>query len=114
AKAAVIHLTKVVAVENVDVGVRANCLIVSGSPTRQGSRGAHEIGQFLNGPDWVPGSGDVGNPTVSALVLPEAIGAAVASLCADDALEINGSEIHVDRALTIGRALTEVAYASYV
>jgi NAD(P)-dependent dehydrogenase (short-subunit alcohol dehydrogenase family) len=113
AKAAVIHLTKVVAVENVDAGIRANCVIVGGSRTPQGSQGAQEIGRFLNGPDWVPSQAGAKSPMASALILSDAIAAAVASLCADDALEINGSEIRLDKGLTIGRALTDIAYSAY-
>jgi 3-oxoacyl-[acyl-carrier protein] reductase len=103
-KAAAIHLAKVIAVENLGRGVRANALIVGAVATELswGSLVAHA--QAVHGPDFnpAPPSPNGGSAMGALMLQPEGLANAVMLLCSDDAQEINGATIAVDRAFSAG------------
>ena len=103
-KAAAIHLAKVIAVENLGRGVRANALIVGAVATdlAWGSLVAHA--RAVHGPDFEPAPPtENGDSAMDALMIePEALADAVMLLCSDDAREINGATIAIDRTFSAG------------
>jgi 3-oxoacyl-[acyl-carrier protein] reductase len=102
-KAAAIHLAKVIAVENLGRGVRANALIVGAVATdlAWGSLVAHA--RAVHGPDFDPAPPTNGDSAMGPLMIePEALADAVMLLCSDDAREINGATIAIDRTFSAG------------
>jgi NAD(P)-dependent dehydrogenase (short-subunit alcohol dehydrogenase family) len=101
AKAGLIQLTKVLAVENFGRGVRANAVIM-GSVATEGNEAARaSIAEGAHGHDWVPGRSR-GGPLAPARMQPVDAARAVAVLCSDDAREITGASIAVDRGYSAG------------
>ena len=103
-KAAVMHLARVIAVENLGRGVRANALVVGAVATELsfGSLVAHA--RDVHGPDFTPAPPAEGEDSaMGALMLePEGLADAVMLLCSDEAREINGATIAIDRAFSAG------------
>ncbi len=96
-KAGLIHFTKVTAVETAGTGVRAN-VVIMGSVATEGnarSRAAASGGKWKEGES----TGGVLGP---ARMRPEDAGRAICVLCSDDAREITGSEIAIDRGFSAG------------
>jgi 3-oxoacyl-[acyl-carrier protein] reductase len=103
AKAGVIQLTKVIAVENAQHGVRANALLVGATDTDLVHRAMAEFG-----PEAAAAAKDgrVAEALGPLLLKPEGVAGAVLTLCAESAREINGAEIAVDRGLLAGTGHT--------
>jgi NAD(P)-dependent dehydrogenase (short-subunit alcohol dehydrogenase family) len=105
AKAAVIQLTKVIAVENIRNGVRANALLV-GSTDTELRRAAHSSFVATHLRPFEAGAASTGSDperTPSRLLMAaEGVATAVRLLCLEDAREINGSTITIDRGLLAG------------
>jgi len=97
AKAGVIQLTKVIAVENVANNVRANALLVGATDTDLVHKAFAEFS-----PDGAEGDDRAAEALGPLLLKPEGVAGAVLMLCSDDAREINGAAITVDRALLAG------------
>ena len=102
AKAAVIHLTKVIAVENRDAGIRANALVVGSVGTEQSRDAGLEMAKIVRGPDFVPDLTRPPNAFDSARMKPEAVARATAMLCDDDAAELTGAVVAIDRGFSAG------------
>jgi NAD(P)-dependent dehydrogenase (short-subunit alcohol dehydrogenase family) len=99
AKAGVIQLTKVIAVENVGNGVRANALLVGATDTELVHKAFSE---FAPAGATVSGADRAAEALGPLLLKPEGVAGAVLLLCSDAAREITGAEIAVDRALLAG------------
>lgn len=121
AKAAVIHVAKVIAVENVGRGVRANALVVGTVETELLYNTLLARGREIHGPHWNPaveenrvGDGGVLGVTV---MKPEALAEVITLLCSDGAREITGSVIAIDRGTSAGyydSTLVELATAGRI
>jgi NAD(P)-dependent dehydrogenase (short-subunit alcohol dehydrogenase family) len=105
-KAAVIQLARVIAVENMEFGVRANALIVGAVATELALSSLVARGRDMFGPDWTPPAPDDNGSSASAMdalmIPPENLANAVLMLCAPEAREINGAVIAVDRGFSAG------------
>jgi NAD(P)-dependent dehydrogenase (short-subunit alcohol dehydrogenase family) len=102
AKAAVIQLTKVIAVENRDRGIRANVVVVGSVGTEQSRDTGLEMAKIMRGPDFVPDPNRPPGVFGGARMHPDAVARAVATLCDDDAAELTGAVIAVDRGFSAG------------
>lgn len=94
-KAAVLHLTRSLAVEYGEGGVRVNAIVLGGGGTPMATRVADEMAKAVRGPDYVR------PPTPSRIDLTEFAGL-VALLCSDGAKLLNGAVISVDRGISAG------------
>jgi NAD(P)-dependent dehydrogenase (short-subunit alcohol dehydrogenase family) len=110
AKAAVIQLMRVIAVENFGTGIRANTVIVGAAPTEMAAAGMIDMGRSLRGPDWLPDPTAGGGALAAAMVDPEQLGRSIAVLCSDDAREINGATIAMDRGFSAGLLTSTALY----
>jgi len=106
AKAAVIQHAKVVAIENMGTGVRANAIIVGPVETELSYQSLLAHGRETHGQSWAPNIGSDGERNGASLgaatIRPEALAAAVMLLCTEEAKEINGGAISVDRGFSAG------------
>jgi NAD(P)-dependent dehydrogenase (short-subunit alcohol dehydrogenase family) len=102
AKAGVIQLTKVIAVENRDLGIRANTLVVGAVATDQSRDTGKAVSGFLKGPGFVPDKTKSIGAFANVRMDPEAVARTVALVCGDDAAELTGATIAVDRGFSAG------------
>jgi NAD(P)-dependent dehydrogenase (short-subunit alcohol dehydrogenase family) len=100
AKAAAIHLARIIAVENQAFGIRANALVVGAVATELSLASLVARGRDSFGPDWQPPTDAAAMDAV--MIPPERLAAAVLLLCSPDASEINGSVIAIDRGFSAG------------
>jgi len=96
-KAGLIHFTKITAVETFGTGVRAN-VVIMGSVATEGNARSRAA---ASGGKWEEGKSS-GGVFGQARMQPEDAGRAICVLCSDDAREITGSEIAVDRGFAAG------------
>ena len=96
-KAGLIHFTKITAVECFGTGVRANVVVMGSVATEGNARSRAEA----SGGKWKEGESS-GGVFGQARMQPEDAGRAICVLCSDDAREITGSEIAVDRGFSAG------------
>lgn len=104
-KAAAIQLARVIAVENLDHGVRANALIVGPVATELSLASLIARGRDTHGEDWTPSApvehGD--SSSIDAMTIPPRnVANAVLTLCTAESVEINGAVIAVDRGFSAG------------
>jgi NAD(P)-dependent dehydrogenase (short-subunit alcohol dehydrogenase family) len=105
AKAAVSHLTRAIAIENLQYGIRANSIEMGAVATQHAADVLADMGRYVHGPDWTPtppSEDTAGTPLSKALLDPGSVGRAVAVLCSDDAREINGAAIPMDGCFAAG------------
>ena len=105
AKAAAIQLARVIAVENLEFGVRANALIVGAVATELSQASLVARGRDMFGPDWVPPvpeADGAGSAMEALMIPPENLADSVLLLCAPEAREINGAVIAIDRGFSAG------------
>jgi len=102
AKAGLVQLTKVVAVENRDRGVRANALIIGAVPTQQSHDTAREVAKFLRGPDFAPDRSKPIGSFAGVRMKAESVARTIAALCSEDAAELTGATIALDRGFSAG------------
>lgn len=118
AKAGVVQLTRVLAVENLDAGVRANALVVGSVATDQAAGAGRAMATFVRGPDWTPPQDPKrGGPLAGSRMQPVDAARAIALLCSDDAREITGATIALDRGFSAGwlsSALLHLGSAGYL
>lgn len=106
AKAAVIQLTKTIALEGAAHGVRANAIIMGGAATEA----AGEVAMGMAAMATASGNGHGGDYGGTEMTLPEPllpiafedISAALALLASDDARAITGASVAIDRGLSAG------------
>lgn len=104
-KAAAIQLARIIAVENLDRGVRANALVVGPVATELSQASLLARGRDTHGEDWAPptpaGNGDASS--IDAMTIPpHNVANAVLILCTPESVEINGAVIAVDRGFSAG------------
>ncbi len=94
-KAAVIQLTKTIASEYVQHGIRANSILLGGVEGDTGSAVQEDILKYLDAP---------GKPhTNPALLMPsDGVAGALAALASDDCRYVTGASIAIDNAFTAG------------
>jgi NAD(P)-dependent dehydrogenase (short-subunit alcohol dehydrogenase family) len=99
AKAGVIQLMRVIAIENADRGIRANSVIIGGVTTPMNSEVIGELSVVMDNAE-----GAVANQKAAGgLMMPaEQCARSLAVLCSDDALEISGATINLDRCWSTG------------
>jgi NAD(P)-dependent dehydrogenase (short-subunit alcohol dehydrogenase family) len=98
-KAAAIQLARVIAVENMEFGIRANALIVGAVATELSLASLVARGRDMFGDAWSPPAPDGMDPM---MIPPENLADAVLMLCSPEAREINGAVIAVDRGFSAG------------
>jgi NAD(P)-dependent dehydrogenase (short-subunit alcohol dehydrogenase family) len=102
-KAAVIQLARVIAVENMEFGVRANALIVGAVATELSLASLVARGHDMLGDAWAPPVPNGSGSAMDAMMIPpENLANAVLMLCSPEAREINGAVIAVDRGFSAG------------
>ncbi len=102
-KAAAIQLARVIAVENMEFGVRANALIVGAVATALSLASLVARGRDMLGDDWTPPVPNGNGSAMDAMMIPpENLANAVLMLCSPEAREINGAVIAVDRGFSAG------------
>jgi NAD(P)-dependent dehydrogenase (short-subunit alcohol dehydrogenase family) len=105
-KAAAIQLARVIAVENMELGIRANALIVGAVATELSLASLVARGRDMFGPAWTPpaldGNGSATSGFDAMMIPPDNLADAVLMLCAPEAREINGAVIAVDRGFSAG------------
>lgn len=109
AKGGVISFTRVLAIENLAYNIQANTVLMGAVATPQSQESLLDIGRSLHGPDWVP-SAELLASAGSMLMTPDDVAPAMALLCSDDAREINGSIIAVDRCWSAGLMTSTMLY----
>lgn len=110
AKAAVVQLTKTLAVEYLEHGIRANAIIMGGASTAAGAGAAREVTRVVRGPDADPDLSRLFLPAPLASIPLRDIATALAVLAGDDARAITGAEIAIDQAQTAGSLSSEATY----
>jgi NAD(P)-dependent dehydrogenase (short-subunit alcohol dehydrogenase family) len=110
AKAAVIQLMRVIAVEAFGTGVRANTVLVGAAQTGSLVAGMIEMGRAVRGDDWLPDPETAGGALMQAVVDPEQLGRSIAVLCSEDAREITGSIVSMDRGFSAGLLTSTALY----
>ncbi|MDP9182879.1 MAG: SDR family oxidoreductase [Actinomycetota bacterium] len=102
-KAAAIQLARVIAVENLEFGVRANALIVGAVATELSLASLVARGRDMFGPEWTPPVPTDGTSPMDAMMIPpENLASAVLMLSAPESREINGAVIAIDRGFSAG------------
>jgi NAD(P)-dependent dehydrogenase (short-subunit alcohol dehydrogenase family) len=105
-KAALVHLTRVIAVEYGVDGIRANAIILGGTTTGQAQRTIAAQEPFLRERPWATGGVAArplaGLPKRVAGMAPDAVARALVVLSSDDAALINGASIAIDGAVSAG------------
>ena len=105
-KAAVVQLSRTLAVEAVDRGVRVNTIVLGGVPSEMNTEMKQAMGRRLRTPDWTPSSSS------AATMSGDDAARALAVLCTDDAAAITGAVIAVDGAVSAGRLASAMIYLS--
>ena len=109
AKAGVLSLTRVTAIENLKHNITANAVVMGSVATPQSAQSLIDIGRSLHGPDWMPDAALI-ESVESMLMQPADVAPALALLCSDDAHEINGSIISIDRCHSAGLMTSTMLY----
>jgi NAD(P)-dependent dehydrogenase (short-subunit alcohol dehydrogenase family) len=110
-KAAVIQLTRSLAIEYLLDGIRVNAVLMAGVDS-EASRRVHEGFKRSVVGDDVPPGGPTQVSTVRGLIRQDgaAVARSIALLCADDAASITGATVAMDRCVSAG-ILTSTALA---
>jgi NAD(P)-dependent dehydrogenase (short-subunit alcohol dehydrogenase family) len=95
AKGGVLALTRVLATENLDRGIRANAILLGGVETEGFVRSMKTTGTWEEGES-------TGGILAKVRMKPASVAAAVALLCSEDAREITGSAVAIDRTASAG------------
>ena len=105
-KAALDHLTRCLAVEYLDRGIRVNSVIIGGALTKQVARALSEVSESMGGrapdPERMPSA-------VQATPMDQIV-AALAFLCGDESLGVTATALAVDRARTAGAVFSAALY----
>jgi NAD(P)-dependent dehydrogenase (short-subunit alcohol dehydrogenase family) len=99
AKAGVMQLTRVIAIENVDRGVRANVVVMGGVDTDMSS----DVIESMSGIMGNAAGADANKAAAAGMFAkPEQVAQSIALLCAEESSEINGATINLDRCWSAG------------
>lgn len=109
AKAGLVQLTKTIAIEYLDRGIRANAIIMGGALTPQSAEGVRQVTKIIRGPDAEP---DFSQPLPRPLTgTPlQDIATAMVALADDDAVAITGAEIAIDQGQSAGSLYSEAIF----
>jgi A-factor type gamma-butyrolactone 1'-reductase (1S-forming) len=102
AKAAAVQLARVLAVENVDYGVRANALLVGSTKTELSDRARAALGSPTAGLVEGYAAAVLDGISTAVRLSPQGVADAVLTLCADEAREITAAVVSVDHANVAG------------
>lgn len=102
AKSAVTHLTRAIAIENLEYGIRANSIEMGAVATGHAAEVLGDMGRYVRGPDWKPSGASKEGGLSKALLNADSVGRTIAVLCSDDAKEINGAAIPIDGCFAAG------------
>lgn len=111
-KAALVQLSRTLAVEYVHDGIRVNAVLLGGVATEQAARTRTAIAEFVAGGQpaaaqpAAPASSSTPNPLVYQ---PQEAARVLALLCSNDA-QITGATIAVDRAMSAGSMASTMIY----
>jgi NAD(P)-dependent dehydrogenase (short-subunit alcohol dehydrogenase family) len=109
AKAALVQLTKTIAVEYLDRGIRANAIVMGGARTPLSAAGVREITKIVKGPDAEPDfSQRLPRPLTGTPL--EDVATALVALADDDAIAITGAEIALDQGQSAGSLYSEAIF----
>jgi NAD(P)-dependent dehydrogenase (short-subunit alcohol dehydrogenase family) len=102
-KAALLHLSKTLAVEYTGYGIRVNAIVLGGGPTPMADRVADEMARVVRGPEYVRPPRGVAAPF-------EEFGRLLTVLCTEEARSITGAVIPVDRGISAGLLTSTMIY----
>lgn len=105
-KAALVQLSRTLAVEYVHEGIRVNAILVGGVATEQAARTRAALAQFVTGEPPDIRRPAKPNPLVYQ---PHEAAKVLALLCSDDA-QLTGATIAVDRAMSAGSMASTMLY----
>src|SRR5262249_10124440 len=98
--------------ENLQYGIRANTIEMGAVATDHVQDVFLDMGRYIRGQDWTPdpslGGGD--GIMTQGILDPASVGRAVAVLCSDDAREITGASINIDRCFGAGILTSSLLY----
>src|SRR3954453_18759696 len=103
-KAGLVQMTRSLAVEPLQNGVRANAILIGMAASAMTDGVTRAMGQFMRGPEFEP---SVPNPLEMD---PYDVGLTLALLCCDDARLITGATIAVDTGMSAGLLGSTLAY----
>lgn len=106
AKAGLIQLTKTLAVEYLDRGIRANVVIMGGAPTAASAEAMRQVTRDVKGPDAEPDFNQYLPPPITGTPLRD-VATALVALASDDARAITGAAVAIDQAQTAGSLYSE-------
>ena len=69
-----------------------------------------EMGRAVRGDDWLPDPATAGGALMQAVVDPQQLGRSIAVLCSEDAREITGSIVSMDRGFSAGLLTSTALY----
>lgn len=109
AKAAMIQLTKTIAVEYLEQGIRANAIILGGAATAASALVVREVTKAVKGPAAEPDFSQRLPAPLSGTPLRD-IATALVALAGDDARAITGATVALDQGQTAGSLYSEAVY----
>jgi NAD(P)-dependent dehydrogenase (short-subunit alcohol dehydrogenase family) len=101
-KAAVVQLTRTLAVEYLLQGIRANAIVLGGAEGETASRTQDALARFMRGPDFARNTGKRDPLAKLMIQSAEEVAGVFALLCSDGARLLTGATIALDRAMTAG------------
>jgi 3-oxoacyl-[acyl-carrier protein] reductase len=106
-KSALLALTRQLALEDVEQGIRCNAIVLGHVPTGMSGTVQDEMARVMRGPDFVrTQSRGMGNTAMSAAE----VASLIVLLCSDEFRLVTGAAIPVDRALSTGLMASTLRY----
>ena len=99
AKAGVEQLMRVIAIENLDKGVRATTVVMGGVDTPMAAEAIEDVTRLQGQSEFVEQAKEA---AAGIFMRPEHVARSIAVLCDDDNMEINGATIPIDRCWSTG------------
>jgi NAD(P)-dependent dehydrogenase (short-subunit alcohol dehydrogenase family) len=109
AKAGLIQLTRTLAVEYLEQGIRANVIVMGGAATAASATAVREVTKHVKGPDAEPDFSQPLPRPLNGTPLHE-IATALVALASDDARAITGATIAIDQAQSAGSLYSEAIF----
>ena len=107
-KAALVQLSRVLAIEYLADDIRVNAIVLGGVRTEMMDEMGAEIARFVRGPDFVKSSANFTNQDIQ--MDPVEVARTLAHLCHDDARLITGATIALDRTLSAGLGMSTLVF----
>jgi NAD(P)-dependent dehydrogenase (short-subunit alcohol dehydrogenase family) len=109
AKAGLVQLTKTIAIEFIDRGIRANAIVMGGALTPLSADGVRQVTKIVKGADADPDFSQTLPRSLTGTPLRD-IATAMVALADDDAVAITGAEIAIDQGQTAGSLYSEAIF----